>query len=171
VATITLADAAGRWAHLAHQHKDVAVRGLRMAALAGVQLVVRKIIPSHAPNEPVDTGAYRAGWKAIVIPDGAAVLNDNPIAPIIEYGVRPFGREKIGRKMLGALFAWLLRKGIADTPEEAQSMAWAVAMTLAEWGRPGLHIWRELNEELPKLVDREVTRALKGYDWSGSFKK
>ena len=46
-----------------------------------------------------------------------------------------------------------------------------VAMSLAEWGRPGLHIWRELNEELPKLVDREVTRAMKGYDWSGSFKK
>ena len=165
MARITLAQAGPTMQHLARQHRELALRALRLAALKGVRVVVTQIIPSHGDDAPVDTGAYRASWKAVSQPDGAAVLNDSPMAPIIEYGIRG-SHVKIGRKMLGALFSWLLRKGIASTPEEAQSMAWAVAVDLKKYGRPGLHIWRELNEKLPKIVDQEVTRQLKQYDWT-----
>jgi Bacteriophage HK97-gp10, putative tail-component len=121
----------------------VAKRAILATANRVVQHITTQIIPNTSP-QPVDRGAFRAGWKAKKDPDGAEVRNTLPYASIIEYGARA-ENIKIGRKMIEALAAWVRRKGIGGSKtasgrvrrpsvEEATSIAWAIAKTMQKKG-------------------------------------
>jgi hypothetical protein len=138
------------------------VRGLHSAALRAVQVVVTQIIPSRSP-QPVDRGVYRAGWRAVLLPDGADVENLEPVAPLVEDGVRA-ANVKPGRAMIRALASWVVRKGLAS-PEDAEHVAWAIAKTMQVrgiFGRgQGLGILRELvDRRLDAIVREEVEREI-----------
>lgn len=138
------------------------VLGLRSAALRGVQEIVARIIPSRSPM-PVDRAVYRAGWRALFLPNGADIENLEPVAILIEEGVRA-ANVKPGRAMIKALAAWAIRKRIA-TAEDAEGIAWAIAKTMQKrgiFGRGmGLGILKELVEHhLEGFVQEEVAREL-----------
>lgn len=154
---ITLKEAAPHFAKLAGRQREAALRGLRSAAMRGVQLVVAEIIPSRTP-QPVDRGVYRAGWRWEPTPEGAVVENLEPHAAVVERGARSTN-VKPGRQMIAALQEWARRKGLED-PESA---AWAIARAMQRRGifGDGLRVLAELNERLPAIVEEEVGRELR----------
>ena len=138
-------------------------RGLYSAALLGVQRILTRIIPSRSP-QPVDRGVYKSGWRALMEDDGAVIENLEPSAILIEEGVRG-GNVKIGRLMLTALAAWVVRKGIAGA-DEAPQVAWAIAKSMKArgifGGGAGLGILRELVEkDISKIMSDEIAREIK----------
>lgn len=165
--SIDIEDAPAWAARLGPEMKSAVVRGLRSAALRGVQDIVGRIIPSRSPV-PFDRGFFRAGWKAIVdIPDGADIENAEPHAPFVEGGVRA-RNVKIGRAMLDALAAWAKRKGIVGkraAANEQRSIAFAIAKNLQKRGifrgGKGMEVLKELVEQhLPAIIDEEIRREL-----------
>lgn len=126
-----------------------AKRAILSLALRMVQHITTWLIPRENP-QPVDRGAYRAGWRAKKTPEGAEVRNTLPHAAIIEFGARA-ENIKPGKKMIDALEAWVLRKGVgmSRTPartkmtrkemkaarqSEARKVAWAIAMGMLKRG-------------------------------------
>jgi hypothetical protein len=176
VTTIDLKDAGAYFGELAGKRRDLAVAGCRRAAVHCLQTIQVVIIPSRTP-QPVDRGIYRAGWKVESLPDGAAFYNDSPAAALIEKGVRATN-IKIGRKLLNALAAWVLRKGLVkrksndyqgtSAANEAMSMAWAIAKKAASgkgfhnhFAGGGQQIMSSCNLlYTEEYVREEVTRAL-----------
>jgi hypothetical protein len=139
--------------------------GLLKAANRGLQVLITEIIPSRSP-QPVDRGTYRAGWKVEVIdPDRVAIMNPEPHAVFIEFGVRA-ENVKIGRAMLEALSEWAKRKGLAHTNQEAVGVAWAIAKAMQKKGifnrnRPGLRILEELvTKRIDNILKEEVAREI-----------
>jgi hypothetical protein len=129
--------------HLQMSIEDVGKRALLATANRVVQHITTVIIPAINP-QPVDRGAYRAGWRAKRIPEGAEVINTVLHALFIEDGVRG-ENVKIGKKMIDALAAWVRRKGIGGTvsktgkvrkPSEdtARAIAWAIAVSMKKKG-------------------------------------
>jgi hypothetical protein len=97
---------------------------------------VSKIIPETTPYPPVDTGQYRAGFRPVVEPGGAAITHVNAkMFNIIEHGVRP-EKVKIGKKMIDALAGWAHRKLGVRSETEARQVAWAIAQTIKRRGLP-----------------------------------
>lgn len=129
--------------HLEMSIEDVGKRALLATAMRVVQHITTVIIPQQKP-QPVDRGAYRAGWRAKRIPEGAEVVNTVLQSLFIEDGVRG-ENVKIGRKMIDALAAWVRRKGIGSKPgkngkmrkpsvDEARDIAWAIAVAMKKKG-------------------------------------
>lgn len=144
-------------------------RGLFSAALRGVQVIQTQIIPARTP-QPVDRGVYRAGWRAVPRPDGADIENLEPVAPLVEDGVRA-ANVKPGRLMIRALASWVVRKRLASA-EEAEGVAWAIAQTMKQrgiFGRgQGLGILRELvTQRLDRIIREEVEREIGRSDPGG----
>jgi hypothetical protein len=156
-----------------------AERAVLSLALRIVQRIVTHEIPVQHP-EPVDRGAYRAGWRAKNIAGGAEVRNTLPYAAVIEWGARA-ENVKIGRLMIIALSGWVVRKGLIPPQEgknaavrrgrvqiAATKMAWAIAMAMKKRGifnrdGKGLRILEKamkraddfFEEELLREIDRE----------------
>lgn len=135
--------------HLGFSIDKAAQRAILSLALRIVQHITTYVIPRENP-QPVDRGAFRAGWRAKRAPDGAVIMNTLPYAAVIEYGARA-ENIKISRGMIIALTGWVLRKGIgmSRTParkkmtraqmkaarnEEARKVAWAIAMSMLKKG-------------------------------------
>lgn len=135
--------------HLGFSIDKAAKRAVLSLALRIVQHITTYIIPRENP-QPVDRGAFRAGWRAKRDPDGATVKNTLPYASVIEYGARP-ENIKIGKAMIDALTEWVLRKGIGLTRNppsrpltkkqmrfahewQARKVAWAIAMGMMKKG-------------------------------------
>jgi hypothetical protein len=144
--------------------RRAALRGLLSAAHRGVQTILVRIIPSRSPM-PVDRGIYRAGWKAWATEDGAVIENLEPVAIFVEEGVRG-SNVKIGRAMIQALAAWVVRKGIAGA-DEATGVAWAIAKRMQARGifagGQGFGILRELVDKdiegfMVEEIEREVAK-------------
>lgn len=169
--TIKLRDVVAHFDRLDAEMHRAARIGLLKAAERGVQILVTQIIPSRSP-QPVDRGVYRAGWKTErVNADTVAIMNPEPHAVFIEYGVRG-ENVKIGRAMIQALTEWVIRKGLGDG-DKAVSIAWAIARNMQRDGifnrreGPGLGILKELEEvHLARIareaVAREMQRAVRG---------
>lgn len=141
--------------------KKAALAGLRSAAFKGVQEIVTFIIPSRSP-QPVDRGVYRAGWKAVTTKNGAAIENLEPVAALIEEGVK---NVKIGRKARAALAEWAVRKGIASDLAEGMRIAFAIGVMMKRrgniFGPNGMGILRELKERrLKDIIQEEVGRSI-----------
>lgn len=166
MSAVDLRDADAHFKRLDEGIRAGAVRGLQSAALRGLQVILVEIIPSRSP-QPVDRGLFRAGWKVFMEHDGASIENNEPHAPVIEFGVRAES-VKIGRKLIAALAEWVVRKRLA-TGAEAVSAAWAIAKAMQKRGifnrfgagLPGTRILQELvNLRLPNIVSDEVRREI-----------
>lgn len=162
---VPLSKAAARFEELGADMRDAAYKGLVMAGARGLAVLLSEIIPKRIP-QPVDRGVYRAGWKLRVGPEYVEIYNDEPVAPIIEDGARA-SNIKVGRALIQALASWSLRKGLASSPKEALSIAWAIATKMKERGifnrngQQGLGILRELvTWRLDNIIETEVLRAL-----------
>jgi hypothetical protein len=150
-------------------------RGLASAALRTLGAIQNEIIPAEDP-QPVDRGAFRAGWRIETHDKGTDIVNDLPYAPVIDRGARPEA-IKIGTAMIQALAEWAKRKGFSPAgipkggdPEKAwESVAWAIAVNMKKSGIfqrngvSGLRISekavKRLKEFLPEEIRREVERA------------
>lgn len=171
----------------ASQHEEVrkwldrgfekaAERAMVAAAAKLVSTIQNEIIPKEDP-QPVDRGLYRAGWRFKKIPKGAEVFNAVPHAPIVEYGARA-ANVKVGRAMINALTAWVLRKGIVSgkgkaAKNEARQVAFAIANSMRKKGifnrngKEGLRILEKalerlgdfLSEEFPAEIRREFEKT------------
>lgn len=155
---ISLSDAGAYLDRKSRSMREAARRGLLSAAHRGVAVIVSELIPAAVP-QPVDRGPYKAGWRAVELPDGAAVENLEPHAALIEGGVRA-SAVKVGRAMIAALAEWAGRHGF-EQPERA---AWAIAKKMQArgiWGQKGLGILAKLNERLRDgIIFEEVRREL-----------
>jgi hypothetical protein len=176
VTTIDLKAAGAFFGELDGRRKRQAIVGCKLAAARCVQTIQTVIIPARTP-QPVDRGIYRAGWKIEPLDNGAAFYNDSPVAAIIEHGVRA-SNIKIGRKLLAALAAWVIRKGLVlrmkndahgtATQNAAMSMAWAIAKKAAagkgfhnRFSGGGQQIMSDCNLRYTgEYVVAEVTRAI-----------
>ena len=104
------------------------VRASRAAALIGERVVVEAT--------PSDTGEARRGWRVVLMPDGAELVNDAPHALILEFGSLPH------RPPLMPILRWVMRVAfdgqaiddIGAAPPEAVAMARAVVEKIASEG-------------------------------------
>lgn len=90
----------------------------------------------------IDSGEYRAGWRAVLTRDGAQLVNDAPHAAAVEYGRRP-GRPP----PLRPLQLWAMRR-LGLPPAEAARVAAVVSRKI---GREGVR---------PRFVARAVRARL-----------
>lgn len=161
------------WAHaLKGKLREAAVRGLQAAAHRTVREIQTRIIPEENP-EPVDRGAYRAGFHVREEEDGALIENTVPHASFIERGVR--GQNvKIGRAMIDALQAWVMRKGMIGKLARrgtrkrgaqenlARAIAWAIATSMTKKGifnrdrRGGLRVMEKASRLIPRFIAEEI---------------
>ncbi len=162
---VPLSKAAAQFDGLKAELLGAAYQGLVAAGAYGLRVLVVEIIPKRAP-QPVDRGVYRAGWKLRIGPDYVEIYNDEPIASLIEEGVRA-SNIKPGRAMLEALAKWAMRKGFAHDAKSAQSMAWGILRTMQKRGifnrngQQGLGVLRELvTWRLDNIIETEVLRAI-----------
>lgn len=156
-------------------------RGLLSAAMRMVSIIQTDVIPGESPP-PIDIRVYASGWRAEPTEKGADVVNTVPYASIIEKGARA-ENIKIGRAMIDALTAWVLRKGFAGKPARSQSgktqqavdarnIAWAIAISMKKrgifnrGGSQGLRIGEKARtiavKFIPEEVAREIQRELSG---------
>jgi hypothetical protein len=161
--SISLADA-GKWtAIMGKEMRDAAERGLRSAGLKLVAHIQNEIIPETKPREPVDRGAYRAGWRSTPGKGFVLVHNTLPYASIIEYGARA-ANIKVGRKMIEALMGWVRRKGLATGKDNVRQAAWAIAMAMRKRGifngGKGLRVLERALKSAPRFIREEVDREL-----------
>lgn len=152
-----------------------------------VQVINTEIIPETQPNQPVDRGTYRAGWRVEAAEGKVFLVNTVKHAPIIEWGARA-ANIKVGRKMITALAAWVKRKGLAkDRAKETSAIgktfqktsmpvsanpytqaAWAIAMSMKKKGifggdksPSGLMIVRRAMTRFDRFFSEEMKRSLK----------
>lgn len=124
-----------------------------------VQIITTELIPNE-PQQPVDIGTYRAGWRADPTENGAFIVNTAPHAPHIEYGVK---NVRPGASMLLALEEWVVRKRIGNA-EEAKQFASAIMWSLKKTGifnqGKGLHLLDRALERLPAIWSEELSREV-----------
>lgn len=132
---------------------DATVRGLRSAALRGVGIVVQEI-DNAKPHPAVNNGQLRQSVKYHALPDGAEIVVEAPHAPMIEYGTRPFTPP------LAPLVAWVLRKGFADTEQEAIRIARGVQRAIAARGIEPRHFFAKAMARVRVIAVQEVKREL-----------
>ncbi len=161
-------DAAGIEDWLKKKTKEPVYRGIVSAAFRTLGVIVNELIPQEK-FPPVFDGAYRAGWQVEITEKGADLFNTNPVAPMVEYGVRA-ENIKIGRTMITALTDFARRKLGAEKPEQ---VAWAIAMAMKGMGKrrsgfnpgifnrdgkEGLRIGERAAARVKDFVQEEVTR-------------
>jgi hypothetical protein len=151
--------------------KKAAFRAILSTAIRVVQQIVTTWIPMQK-RQPVDRGAYRAGWRAKKDPEGAIIMNTVPYSGIIEDGARA-ENIKISRAMIAALAAWVLRKGLvkkgkgkagkATAQKEAESAAWAIATSMKKkgiFGPKGLQVLNSALAGVEYFFEQELEREL-----------
>lgn len=147
-------------------------RGLVSAAFRTLGVIQNELIPAESP-QPVDRGAYRAGWRVETTARGADIVNDLPYAPVIEWGARA-ENIKVGRRMIQALAEWAKRKGFSPKgipkggdPDKAwEGVAWAIATAMKKRGifnregTSGLRIGEKAVKRLREYLQEEVAREI-----------
>lgn len=138
--------------------------------------IQNSLIPAEKP-QPVDTGAYRAGWKVETTDRGADIVNTLPYAPVVEWGARP-ENVKIGRALIQALAEWARRKGFQpdgvplgrkdprDPDKAYEGIAWAIAVAMKKrgifqrGGVSGLRIAEKAVARLRGYLQEEIKREM-----------
>jgi hypothetical protein len=99
-------------ARLADQLKPTILRGMRAGAARAVGYLVQRTREAPPANPSgvgtggaVNTGNFARRWRVIPLPDGVALDNDAPYAPIVDGGRRP---GKFPPK--AELIAWIKRR-------------------------------------------------------------
>jgi len=138
-----------------HRLREAGIRGLQSAAyrLEGMAVDALK---STRPYPPEDTGELVRSAKTTPTRTGAIVAFDAPHAPFMEYGTRPHFPP------LAPLADWAIRKGLADTEEEADEIALAIARKIAARGIAPRHFLARAVRSLKrrKIVREEITAEL-----------
>jgi hypothetical protein len=151
-------------------------RGLVSAAYRTLGVIQNELIPAEKP-QPVDRGAFRAGWKVETTERGADIVNSLPYASVIDKSARAES-VKIGRAMIQALAEWARRKGFAPAgvpvgrsdpkdPDKAyESIAWAIAVSMKRRGIfqrdgvSGLQIAAKAVARLKGYLQEEIAREI-----------
>lgn len=152
---VSLSEFEARVLRFAPDLRRAYVAGFRRAALRLERYTVEEI-DSAEPAPAVDTGALRRSVSAEFVEDGAIVSVDAPHAPMMEYGTRPFFPPT------APLAEWVLRKGFASTPQEADGIAFAIARKISREGiaprRYFTKAWERMLRELPSDIVRELAK-------------
>ncbi len=136
--------------------QDIAPRIQRDSAAFGIAHIVGVVVPETQPYPPVDTGAFRAGFR---VGDEGSILHVNPkLFHIIDKGV-PKENVKVSRKMIDALTFWVQRKFAIGDVTEARQVAIQVANAIKRRGLPPKEIVRRA---LPVVRDHMVQAVV---DW------
>lgn len=131
------------------------VAGLIEAAFVSEALI--------AQDTPVDTGDTRARWMTIIEDDGAAVVNDSPVALYLEEGTRPH------RPPLWPIARWLMRKEgigaggvreLSDLPPELVAAARSIADKIEREGTPPRYMVRDNMDKMTMIAKRRVEAHL-----------
>lgn len=139
-------------------------RGIVSTAFRTLGVIQNELLPA-VDRPPIDTGAYRAGWKVETTDRGADIVNTLPYAPVIEYGARP-ENVKIGRAMIQALAEWARRKGFdaggkvpkgGDPDKAYEGVAWAIAVAMK---KRGIFV---RNQVSGLRVAEKAVKALRGF--------
>jgi hypothetical protein len=135
------------------------IRGLQDATLR-LQAFVPEAIAETTPYPPQDTGELTRSAHSELSDRGGFVIVDAPHASHMEYGTRPHFPP------LQPIKDWVLRKGIADTEEEADQAALNVARKIAARGLAPRFYMRRAVEKLikGKYLQRSVGRELKAIE-------
>lgn len=136
--------------------EKAAVRGLQSAAYE-LEGMTKLSISATSPYPPEDTGELKRSVHTTKTKTGANVSADAPHAPYMEYGTRPHFPP------LKPLAEWAYRKGLADSEEEAEKVAMAVALKIQREGIEPRHFMARAIKELErrKTVKKEIVRELK----------
>lgn len=131
-----------------------ALRGLRSAALRGKGFVVEEI--SYAePHSAVDTGGLRNSVAVTLMPWGALLSVDAPHAAPINFGTRPYWPQQ------APLALWALRKGLAADEEEAEEVAFFVALKISREGIKPRHFFDKAMKRVEDIVESEIHEELR----------
>ena len=134
---------------------------LRRASVRGFQaagLVLAAEVPVQisrtSPHPAVDTGALRNSVQFTPLPDGCVVSVTAPHAAPIENGTRPFSPP------LRPLIEWALRKGLADTEEEAKQVAFRVRAAIRRRGIAPRYYFRTAWQKSRPAMRRAIKAEL-----------
>ncbi|GAC1446922.1 MAG: hypothetical protein PVSMB8_04840 [Vulcanimicrobiaceae bacterium] len=156
-------------AFLAEKSVNAVRRAIISAGFRTLGAIQNEIIPALQPHAPIDRRAYVAAWHLEIREDLVELVNSIPHAVLIDKGVRA-EHVKVGRIMIDALAAWVLRKGLAgkgaSASVTARQIAWAISMTMKKvgiFGRTGMRVGekalKKFQEYLPDELHRAVRRA------------
>ena len=135
---------------------------LYKAAMLGEPIVVEAT--------PSDTGATRQGWRTQRTGDGAWLVNDAPLAAILEFGSRPHWPP------LKPILEWVVRKwgldlaggrrsipgdSIENVPWPTYQAAKTVQEKIALKGTKPHYMIRKNLDELTRIAKRETGRAMR----------
>jgi hypothetical protein len=148
--------------------------GILSTAMRIVETITSEIIPDQNPP-PIFMSAYRGAWHAEPTETGADIVNTVPYASVIEYGARA-ENIKIGRAMIEAIAAWVLRKGMVGKVgksggtstqlTQARAAAWAIAVHMKKVGifnrdgKQGLRIGEKGLAKGKEFIGAEVAREI-----------
>jgi len=111
----------------------------------------------------VDTGLYKAGWRASPIPRGARLFNLRPYSGAIEYGRRP---APVSREGVQKLRVWA-KRNLNLNDKQAERAAYAIARSMTPRSKGGggrsLRARKVLTGDekgLIKIVEEEILREL-----------
>jgi len=133
-----------------------AIRGLQATAYWLEGEAVGQLMETK-PYATDDTGELARSAKTTKLRKGAVVSFDAPHAPFMEYGTRPHFPP------IAPLADWAIRKGMADTQEEADEVALAVARKIAKHGIEPRHFLAKAVAEMKRrrIVSRMIKDELK----------
>ncbi len=154
--TLTLDQFVGKVDALPAELEQALIRALRSTAMRGVGVVVQEISEAE-PHPAVNFGHLRQSVTWLRLPNGAEIIVDAPHAPFLEFGTRAHFPP------LEPLILWAYRKGLADTEEEAEEVAFLVARKIAQTGIAPRHFFAKAmvrieRDVLPGEVEYELER-------------
>ncbi len=175
--TFSLHDSVGIHKELTGWLKGAGLVALTASAHRIVEKIITDIIPNTSPS-PVDRGAYRAAWRVRDMDDGSVIENVSKHGPFVDLGV-PGARVRVGKKMIVALTAWVIRKGMvgsssvktkrrrvsASDKKQAVGIAWAIAKSMQKNGifnhGKGLRVLERALVGVDVIIREEYARAMK----------
>lgn len=136
------------------ESKQAIERAIRKGKIVGAERAVTRL---KAVKVPIDRGHYRAAWRVVVSAGGSvSVVNDSPMAGVIELGARSHAVSVEGQQ---ALLEWVMRHEVPE--KEAHAVVWAIVQRLKKQGQPGRFVVRGLLDDMTRDVSRETERAIR----------
>jgi len=141
----------------ADRHKRI-VNALHKSALQGEAIV--------AQDTPVDTARTKNAWHVVRLPDGADLLNDSPVAVILEVGSRPHWPPFL------PILQWAARKfgtaggkrsfeSLSEVDPGLYAIAKGVQKKIAEEGTEPHWMVKKNLPRLRAIAKRNIEQALK----------
>lgn len=136
---------------LGKRFKPAALRGLRKAAMQGVQTLRQNTSTALLVN----TGAYKRGWKYIPLSNGALIYNAQPYAGVLERGRRRGGLMPPTLP----LTRWAQRK-LGLSKKNAKRAGFAIALAIKKRGTKGRRIMTDARPGLYAMAHQSVLTEL-----------